>query len=242
MNSTPRRIGRVRREVENPTPYTCTRVRHALKSQGLLYHYDVGAIMGFPRLHLLDRDSWSTLLPDLPRDATALDIGAGSGHMLRGFQPLFHQVVATELSIALVWRLRQQGAHAFQTELVDREALGGWWDFDVVFLLNVIDRCKDPVALLRQAAMATRPGGTLVVAVPLPWEQLDARSGAGRANQASLVVEGDTWEAAAQHLLQQLVDQGLRPRRLVRAPYWCSGSERKPVQALDGAIVLISME
>lgn len=220
------------------------RVRRELRSLRLLYHYDIGAIMGFPRLHLLDSDGWATLLPDLPDDSNALDIGAGSGHLLRDFSPLFREVVATELSIPLVWRLRQQGARAFQTEVIDREALGGYWDFDVVFVLNVIDRCKNPATLLRQAAAALKPGGSLVVAVPLPWEQRDARRHISEiAKQATLAVEGKTWEAAASHLLQQLADvlgdQGLRPRRLVRAPYWCSGSNKKPVQALDGAVVVL---
>ncbi len=215
------------------------RVRRAVRSLGVLYHYDVGALMGFPRLHLLDTGGWAALLPDLPSGAVALDVGAGSGHLLRDFRPLFGEVVATELSRALVWRLQQQGAHAFQAEAIDREALGGWWDFDTVFLLNVIDRCKDPVALLRQAAAALKPGGTLVVAVPLPWEQRDARHSDRNAKQTSLAVQGDTWESAASHLLQLLAEQGLRPRRLVRAPYWCTGSDRKPVQALDGAVVLL---
>lgn len=224
--------------MEEPTPYSITRVQRSIKRQRLLYHYDAGAIMGFPRLHLLDQSGWAALLPDLPRDATALDIGAGSGHLLRDFAPLFPGgVVATELSAPLVWRLGQQGAHAFKTDVVSRETLGGWWNFDVAFVLNVIDRCKDPVALLRQVAASLRPGGTLVVAVPLPWEQHDAR--ASLASQAELAVKGDTWEAAASHLLQLLSDLGLRPRRLVRAPYWCSGSEREPALALDGAIVLL---
>lgn len=215
------------------------RVRRAVRSLGVFYHYDVGAIMGFPRLHLLDRGGWAALLPDLPSGAVALDVGAGSGHLLQEFRPLFREVVATELSAALVWRLEQQGARAFQTEAIVREALGGWWGFDVVFLLNVIDRCKDPVAMLRQAVASLKPGGTLVVAVPLPWEQLDARHSNRNAKQTALAVRGDTWESAASHLLQLLTDQGLRPRRLVRAPYWCTGSDRKPVQALDGAVVLL---
>ena len=119
---------RVRREVEDPTPYCMQRVRRAVRSLGVFYHYDVGAIMGFPRLHLLDRGGWAALLPDLPSGAVALDVGAGSGHLLQEFRPLFREVVATELSAALVWRLEQQGARAFQTEAIVREALGGWWD------------------------------------------------------------------------------------------------------------------
>ena len=83
--------------------------------------------MGFPRLHLLDRDNWAVLLPDLRPNATALDVGAGSGYLLHEFAPLFREVVATEMSRAMVWRLGRQGVRAHQTSVIKREFLGQHW-------------------------------------------------------------------------------------------------------------------
>ena len=108
----------------------------------------------------------------------------------------------------------------------------------MIFILNVIDRCKEPAALLRQAAAALRPGGRLVLSVPLPWEQRDAAELAAEP-QTTLAVGGESWGAAASQLLQVLSGLGLRAVRLVRAPYWSSGSELRPVLALDAAIVVL---
>ena len=229
----------MRREVESPTPAWLTRTQRDLKRLGWFYHYDLSAVMGFPRLHLLDREGWLSLLPGLAVGAAALDVGAGSGQLLRDFSPLFDTIVATELSTPLIWRLRLAGAHAIKTDVITRDSLGRWWvDFDVVFVLNVIDRCKDPAALLRQATAALRPGGRLVLSVPLPWEQLDAADLAAEP-QTTLAVEGESWGAAASQLLQVLSGLGLRAVRLVRAPYWSTGSEVRPVLALDAAIVVL---
>eukprot|EP01047_Picozoa_sp_COSAG01_P066594 COSAG01_NODE_9224_length_2514_cov_1.278675_2_plen_128_part_00 len=108
-------VRRVRREVEHPTPYHRYRLYQTLQSLHLLYHYDVGALMGLPRLHLLDRGGWVELLKGRtsPGALRALDVGAGSGFLLREFAPLFSKVVATEISRVMVWRLGQQpGVHA----------------------------------------------------------------------------------------------------------------------------------
>ena len=229
----------MRREVESPTPAWLTRTQRDLKRLGWFYHYDLSAVMGFPRLHLLDQDAWGSLLPGLGEGAAALDVGAGSGQLLREFSPLFDTVVATELSTPLLWRLRLEGAHAIKADSITRDSLGAWWGrLDVIFILNVIDRCKEPAALLRQATAALRPGGRLVLSVPLPWEQRDAAELAAEP-QTTLAVGGESWGAAASQLLQVLSGLGLRAVRLVRAPYWSSGSELRPVLALDAAIVVL---
>ena len=124
----------MRREVESPTPAWLTRTQRDLKRLGWFYHYDLSAVMGFPRLHLLDQDAWGSLLPGLAEGAAALDVGAGSGQLLREFSPLLDTVVATELSTPLLWRLRLEGAHAIKADSITRDSLGEWWAFDVVFV------------------------------------------------------------------------------------------------------------
>lgn len=44
-----------------------------------------------------------------------------------------------------------------------------WQGFDAVTCVNLIDRAKDPDAVLDEIARVTRPGGHLILATPLNW-------------------------------------------------------------------------
>ena len=65
------------------------------------------------------------------------------------------------------------------------EELGARERFGAVALLNVLDRCDDPVGLLGAAANALRPDGVLLVATVLPfcsmvYEGVKGKTGAHR--------------------------------------------------------------
>jgi hypothetical protein len=172
----------VRARVTKPAPASRAQVWRNLKRR--LYHYDAGvvAFRGFARNFLLSAEQWQDLLKDRPQrpgGLVALDIGAGDGSLSEPFRPMFETVVATELSVPLVLRLRSQGLDARLVESPTAEHLGRD-TFDVVFILNVLDRCKDPAAMLRQAASLLPPDGLLAVSVVAPPSQSDAVPGGKR--------------------------------------------------------------
>ena len=70
--------------------------------------------------------------------------------------------------------------------LASFEELGASERFGAVALLNVLDRCDDPMGLLRAAMNAMRPDGVLLVATVLPfcamvYEGVKGKIGAHRA-------------------------------------------------------------
>jgi SAM-dependent methyltransferase len=97
-----------------------------------------------------------------------LDIGAGRGSVTASLAGAMHlnasQVTAMESSSPLRLQLKQAGYRTVTafTELNNTK-------FGVVALLNVLDRCDDPQALLRDAVHALHPNGALLVATVLPY-------------------------------------------------------------------------
>ncbi len=229
--------------VRTPAAASRLQVWRVLKKR--LYHYDAGvvAFWRFPRNWLLSSEQWAQLLADgrTGAAASALDIGAGDGSLSLPMRSLVGRLVGTELTMPLVGRLSAVGFEAVLTEEPTPASLGAEpHSFDWVLILNVLDRCKDPFSLLRQAKHMLARGGRLVVSVVLPASQSDAAARVG-ATQTRWAVAGDTFEAAASSLLRQLlIPAGLIPERVVRAPYLCAGDRYSPVAALDACIVVLS--
>lgn len=235
----------VRAHVTSPAPPSRLHVWRALKRR--LYHYDAGvvAFRGFPRNYLLSTNQWAELLnrPLNHGQGIALDIGAGDGSLNLPMRSLFANVVATELTTPLVLRLRSVGLDGVLAESPDASNVLAHlpeprpWAFDAVLILNVLDRCKDPFAMLDQARQLLAPDGTLVVSVVLPASQSDAAIGVG-SSQRRWNVDGDSFETACASLVQHvLVPSGFLPLRIVRAPYFCAGDRNSPVAALDACVI-----
>ena len=226
--------------VTKPAAGTQLAVWRALKRR--LYHYDAGvvAFYGFPRNYMLSRPQWEELLRDRPRaaNAVALDVGAGDGSLSLPMRHLFANITATELTIPLVLRLRASGLHAVVAEELQAEHLG-CSQFDVIFILNVLDRCKDPFLMLEQAHSLLSPDGWLVVSVVLPASQSDAASTMGGAQRRWNVTGSDFETGAASLVRDVLMPAGFTPMRIVRVPYFCAGDRYSPVAALDASIIVL---
>ena len=243
--------------VTRPCPTSRLHVWRALKRR--LYHYDAGvvAFYGFPRNFLLSTAQWKELL-DGSDEATsqpgvqpakttvararstgvALDVGAGDGSLSLPMRSFFSRVVATELTVPLVLRLRSVGLDGVLAEEPRPEWLGAA-SFDAVLILNVLDRCKDPMRMLEQARALLPPEGRLIISVVLPASQSDAAASVGT-SQRWWDVSGDSFESAAAALINNvLLPTGFEPIRVVRAPYFCAGDRYSPVAALDACVVLL---
>ena len=97
-------------------------------------------------------------------------------------------------------RLRASGLDAVIAEELLAEHLGHS-EFDMIFILNVLDRCKDPFSMLEQAHALLPPDGWLVVSVVLPAFQADAADGVG-GEQRTWRVVGQDFETATASLVR----------------------------------------
>jgi SAM-dependent methyltransferase len=206
-----------------------------------LSDFDANALTGMYRMQLLPTSGWRALLASRA-GGTLLDVGAGSGDVTRALAPCFDRVEATEVSRGMRKRLAAQGFTCHALDLSEAPLEGG--PFDAVALLNVLDRCRRPRRLLQHALQALRSGGTLIVALALPYrpfyfdgpttpeplERLDCDAG-----------PGSRWEDGARRLLERdLLPLGLQLERFARVPYLSAGDSERPLYALDDVVAILS--
>ena len=104
---------------------------------------------------------WMTRLPATGR---ALEVGSGSGWMLRALRERGWDAIGTERT-AETARIATDASGA--TVLVGGlEAVDDAPSFDLIVLFHVLEHLDDPIAVLRAAARRLRSGGVLVLGLP----------------------------------------------------------------------------
>lgn len=128
------------------------RLRYALWSVG----YDLVVRFSAPRRRAVE-------LLALRPDERVLVVGAGTGADLP-FLPTDVDVVATDLSAAMLARARPKAGPRVELRVMDAQALDlADGSFDAVLLHLVLAIVPDPAACLREAARVLRPGGRISV-------------------------------------------------------------------------------
>jgi len=211
----------------------------------ILSDFDVNGLLGTHPLFLLATEQWEQLLQRTSQaQGSLLDIGAGNGDVTSTLAPLFSEVRTTEQSKAMVRRLRRRG---FQCRVAaDGEqvvgASGASETFDVVCLLNVLDRTSHPSQALRAAADRVRSAGRLVVSMPLPQNAFCYRGPRVVAPQGPMPSRGDSWEQQCSSLGLAMLD--LLPefelRSVSRCPYISGGDQRNRLYVLDDALFVLA--
>jgi len=207
---------------------------------------------------------------------SVLDIGAGSGEVTQalasGLQQAQHvqqatgprevQVTATDSSAACVRALNAKGFQGVHCDSIDAsdERFAAPGQFHVVACLNVLDRCREPRALLWDALRLCADGGLLVFALVLPWDDFVEVGGVQQKPAEPLPMgryrcgDGPGLEACLGGFLRNvlgvlpgatgdgpLVPQGtLTLRSVSRVPYLAEGDLFAPMYWLPNAIVVCS--
>jgi hypothetical protein len=139
-------------------------------------------------------------------------------------------------------RLRKRGLPCWRGlagEGAPGDPLTGAEPFDVISLLNVLDRAARPRSLLAAAVRALPAGGTLLLATPLPYAPFFYHGAATRDPEERLRVEAEDWEGALLELWQnELGPLGLELRAVTRLPYLSGGDVQHPAYVLDDAVLV----
>lgn len=199
--------------------------------------FEADGLLSTHPMALLGERSWQALLgPE--RMGRLLDIGAGAGHVTEHARSLFDEIVTTETSRAMAWRLRSRGFVCHVAD-VSREPLAEDRPFDVVSLLNVLDRCERPRSMLAAALRLLGPGGRLLSSVPLPVRpHVDVGSFTVDPDEP-LSGRGERWEDAVVDFVRGTLEPaGAVVERISRAPYLSRGSRARPLYVLDAALVV----
>jgi SAM-dependent methyltransferase len=113
------------------------------------------------RLYLARVDGWRARLPVAGR---ALELGAGTGWMLRAIRERGWRAFGTERTAeAARIAASASGASVFVGDL---DAIRSDAALDLVIMFHVLEHLADPIGALRDVADRLRPGGTLVLGLP----------------------------------------------------------------------------
>jgi SAM-dependent methyltransferase len=164
-------------------------------------------------------------------------VGAGRGDATSELAPLFSQVTVTETSKPMARRLRKLGFECIEGDICDRSDLVR--QFDVVSLLNVLDRCDRPMSLLAKARQALKPGGLMLIALVLPYKPFVYDRGQPRAPMERLAITSHRFEiAAAEFVTMCLLPLGIEVLTVSRCPYLSGGDAQAPLYELDDLVLV----
>jgi len=212
--------------------------------------FDINAWLDIYPLHLLTRDQMGKLFSaanvttPLPK---VLDIGAGSGHVTHELKSHCASLTATETSAAMASRLQESGYEVWHEDIAataQTRAAMGEGNFDLVAVLNVLDRCASPKSMLAAAHMLLAPSPSwLLLATPLPFN--GAYYGrqtwwTGRPMESlDLGSKDDNWNTQAVTLIEHVLpSMGFSPMVISRVPYLGGGDAFDDFTECDDVIVL----
>jgi SAM-dependent methyltransferase len=210
-----------------------------------LSDFDTNALLGMYRVFLLSTPQALQLLePSLTTplaQARLLDVGAGSGDVTTRLAPLVSQLDCTEASRFMARRLRQRGFSCWRGQVGEGspgDPLTGARAYDVISLLNVIDRTSRPRTLLRSIVAHLAPGGSLLLSTPLPFDPFFYEGAISRAPEERLSVHAADWEEALVELWQnELKPLGLAVNAVTRVPYLSEGDAQHTAYVLDNVVL-----
>ncbi|CAH0488636.1 unnamed protein product [Peronospora farinosa] len=222
---------------------------------GLFYSLtDANGILGRGQMFVLSYAQVQRLFPReqlvAASSGSLLDIGAGDGNVTASLASLVDQVTTTEVSAPMVAHLNTRGYNSVQTCDLQHEFVQSRKPYNIISMLNVLDRADKPLTMLREIReMLDRKNGLFLLAVVLPFSAF-VEVGTQRIApteklpmQGGLCADGASFEVAASLLLRNvLVPAGFKLRHFTRVPYLCRGDMHQPYYVLSDAIFVLEVD
>ncbi|KAG1690513.1 hypothetical protein DVH05_028017 [Phytophthora capsici] len=218
---------------------------------GLFYSLtDANGILGRGQMFVLSKAQVQQLLHREQAGGSLLDIGAGDGNVTASLASLVDQVTTTEASAPMVAHLNSRGYNSVQTCDLQHELVQSRKPYNIISMLNVLDRADKPLTMLREIRELLDPhNGLFLLAVVLPFSAF-VEQGTQRVAPAEklpmrggLCAEGASFEIAASLLLRNvLLPAGFKLRHFSRVPYLCRGDMQQPYYVLSDAIFVLEVD
>jgi hypothetical protein len=142
-------------------------------------------------------------------------------------------------------RLRERGYTVHEAPYLTEEAFPDSHSYDVVSILNVLDRCDHPGSMLSSARRLLKPDGRLLLAVVLPFSEFVEEGTVRRRVHGPLPMrgarcgDGASFEASLSALVERaIVPAGFELLSVSKVPYLCRGDMRRAYYVLTDAIIV----
>ncbi|XP_066521083.1 methyltransferase-like protein 9 isoform X2 [Hoplias malabaricus] len=199
----------------------------------------INGFLGRGSMFVFSRNQFQSLLKIETdwRGEKLLDLGAGDGGITDIMSSYFREIYVTEVSLPMKWQLQRKNYRLLEIDEWHRTG----FKFDLISCLNLLDRCDEPLELLKDIKEALVPGsGRLILAVVLPFQPYVETGGKWVRPKTHLQVKGNTWEEQVTNLSQDVFQTiGFKVEAVTRLPYLCEGDMNQDYYVLDDAVFVL---
>ncbi|KAK4813594.1 hypothetical protein QYF61_011940 [Mycteria americana] len=128
----------------------------------------INGLLGRGSMFVFSPEQFQRLLKINPewKSHRLLDLGAGDGEVTKVMSPHFEEIYATELSETMIWQLQKKKYRV----LGINEWQNTGFQYDVISCLNLLDRCDQPLTVLKDIRSVLEPTrGRVILALVLPF-------------------------------------------------------------------------
>ncbi|XP_030630196.1 protein-L-histidine N-pros-methyltransferase isoform X2 [Chanos chanos] len=199
----------------------------------------INGFLGRGSMFVFSKDQFQHLLkisPDWQGDRL-LDLGAGDGGVTDVMSAHFREVYATEVSPPMKWHLQRKNYMLLGIDEWQRTG----FQYDLISCLNLLDRCDEPMELLRDIKNALVPNsGRLILAAVVPFQPYIEIGGRWERPKHHIKIKGKTWEEQVTNLSSEVFQKaGFEVEAVTRLPYLCEGDMYNDYYVLDDAVFVL---
>ncbi|XP_077131156.1 protein-L-histidine N-pros-methyltransferase isoform X2 [Ranitomeya variabilis] len=198
----------------------------------------INGLLGRGSMFVFSPEQFQRLLKVGPdwKSHRLLDLGAGDGEVTKVMSPHFEEIYVTEMSQTMIWQLQKK---KYRVLNIDEWQSTGF-QYDVISCLNLLDRCHQPVTLLKEMRSVLEPTrGRVILALVLPFHPYVENGGKWEKPSEIMEVMGSLWEEQVNSLAAVFHEAGFVVEAFTRLPYLCEGDMYNDYYVLDDAVFVL---
>uniref|UniRef100_A0A8C5PIX4 Methyltransferase 9, His-X-His N1(pi)-histidine n=1 Tax=Leptobrachium leishanense TaxID=445787 RepID=A0A8C5PIX4_9ANUR len=198
----------------------------------------INGLLGRGSMFVFSPEQFQRLLKIGPdwKSHRLLDLGAGDGEVTKVMSPHFEEIYVTEMSQTMIWQLQKKKYRVLNIN----EWQNTGFQYDVISCLNLLDRCYQPVSLLKEMRRVLEPTrGRVILALVLPFHPYVENGGKWEKPSELMDVTGTVWEEQVNSLAVVFQDAGFFVEAVTRLPYLCEGDMYNDYYVLDDAVFVL---
>lgn len=198
----------------------------------------INGLLGRGSMFVFSPEQFQRLLKISPdwKSQRLLDLGAGDGEVTKVMSPHFEEIYVTEMSQTMIWQLHKKKYRVLNIDEWQRTG----FQYDIISCLNLLDRCHQPVTLLKEMRSVLEPTqGRVILALVLPFHPYVENGGKWEKPAEIMQVNGTMWEEQVNSLADVFEEAGFAVETFTRLPYLCEGDMYNDYYVLDDAVFVL---
>lgn len=194
---------------------------------------DANGMLGSGKMFIVSQSHLKILLEG-ETFKNMIDIGAGDGLVTEKFKFLIEnkeEIYCTETSEKLKLTLKNKGFKVIDS--IDGQ-------FDLVVLLNVLDRCEKPISLLE--SIKKLKFKYFLTSIVLPFSGFYTENTKKYPQKEYFIDKYKNWEESVNIIHKKMESLGFEVIKLSRLPYLSEGNHNKSLFFLDTVILVMKLK